>query len=284
MPDSTFINAMISLKDYYERIHFGFASSTLSLTPELQKECLDNPVYTAAEITFEQLQEMTDAEKKILRNRYFHIQCGSLLSPQLVQLVLHAGTNIRHEFVRTCEEILAVLQKNDIQTGILDFNLASVLQNQDDTELLKKILQMLYPDLQKTGRTLLLPVHIPFENPDIRGKVSSFLRDMMIPNLKLQLMIYPHELKPDFIPFDLTGNLRLETRSVYFCCNADCGNRLVREHIIPWLKYFALTSFTAPYFFCPFSHENRMASVVSKEYADLAQKILKSAEDTHTVS
>ena len=93
--------------------------------------------------------------------------------------------------------------------------------------------------------------------------------------LKLRLEIDPHQLKPDFKPEEIAGTFRLETRSVLFCCNADCGNRLLRQHLTPWMRYYALTGFPGPFLFCPFSQNNRLAVAESESYSRLTEELSK---------
>ena len=273
MRDSADIKNVPSLNGYYRKVSFGFASARLELTPERFPECADRKNFQAAELPFEYLSGLPDFELEKLRKRYRLLHCGNLLAPSLTTLILDAGKNMQREFVRTCAGLFRRLAELQLSAGALDFSLVQTLQDDERRKILSGLLRKLHPALQETGITLLLPMRLPLTDPALREKITGFLRDTMIPRLKLRLEIYPHELKQDFSPEALAGTFRLETGSVLFCCNADCGNRLLRQHLTPWMRYYALTGFPGPYLFCPFSQGNRLAAVESESYSRLSEEL-----------
>ena len=275
MRDSAVIKNIPSLNGYYRKVCFGFASARLELTPDRFAECADRKNFPAAELPFEFLSGRPEKELEKLRKRYRLLHCGNLLTPSLSTLILDAGSNMQREFVRTCTGIFKRMKELQLPAGALDFSLVQTLQDDQRRKILAGLLRKLHPVLQETGITLLLPVHLPLPDPALREKITGFLRDTMIPQLKLRLEIYPHELKQDFSPDGLAGTFRLETGSVLFCCNADCGNRLLRQHLTPWMRYYALTGFPGPFLFCPFSQDNRLAATESELYSRLAEELGK---------
>lgn len=273
MQDSDAIKNVIPLRDYSRKANFGFAAGRLALSGTLFDECTDRKEFSAVEISCEYFKSLPESRQQYLRKHFRRLHCGSLLTPSLATLVPGAGKHIRKEFVRTCEQVFRNLQTLEIECGALDFSLTAVLKDPDRKQQLSSLLRELHPALQAAGRTLLLPVRLPFDKADMPERVMGFLRDLMIPGLKLRLELYPHDMKPDFNPQELAKTLRLETRSVMFCFNADGGNRLMKVHIEPWLSYFALTGYTGPYLVCPFSLNNRLAAVESENYAALIQDL-----------
>lgn len=278
MQDSASIKNVLSLNRYYPKVHFGFAAARLGLSADLIRECTDRKNFAAAELPYEYYSSLPSAEKARLKKRFPMIHCGNLFVPELTALLLGAGKKIQQDFVRTCSGILYELAADGIRYGALDFALIQTLQDDSRREAVTGLLRKLHPVLQETGFTLLLPARLPLPGSLDKEKLTGFLRETMIAGLKLRLEIHPHELKPDFRPEELAGTLRLETGSVMFCCNADSGNLLLRVHLTPWLRYFALTAFPGPFLFCPFSRENRLAAAESEAFSKLTEEIAKSRE------
>ena len=273
MQDSAAIKNVTSLNGYYRKIHFGFAAGRLNLPPDRIPECTDRKSFSAAELPYEYLHPLPERTRKQLTERFSELHCGSLFAPELTALIPDAGKKIQREFIRTCAGMFRDLISGGIKYCALDFSLLQLVK--DDSGLLpvRQLLRKLHPVLQETGMTILLPVRLPLPDPGLCVKITDFLRSEMIPNLKLRLEIHPHELKQESCPEELAGTFRLETGSVLFCCNADGGNRILRAHLTPWLRYFSLTGFPGPYFFCPFSQHNRLAAIESEAFSKLAEAV-----------
>lgn len=273
MPDSDPVKNVISLRDYYPQLRFGFAAARANLPVSRLGECADLKYFEAIELHREQYDAIPSAERSAFLQRFKIVQAGSILETPLAYNILSAPESMQKDFVRTVSAALRGFEKAGIEFGTLHFSVASALEDPVRRKSLEKILRQLAPVLQETSRTLLLPFRIPAHKEDGINAFSAFLREMMIPNLKVRLDLYPHEMARDFDPVQLAGTLRLETRSVLFCYNADCGNRLVRAHLMPWLRYFSLLSFTGPFLVCPFSRDNRLASVEGEAFSRLAGEI-----------
>ena len=275
MQDLDSIKNIPSLNEYYRKVHFGFAAGRIRLEPSLMEECTDRRNFTAAEFPYEYFSALPEKIRKNLRKRFPALHCGNFFAPGQTALILGAGPHIRKEFIHTCTGIIRDLAACGIACGALDFSLPHILDNNDQIALAGSILRNLHPVLLETGVTLLLPVRLPFPVPEWKSRLSGFLRNLMISNVKLRLEIYPHELKPDFKPEVCADSLRLETASVVFCCNVDSGNRLLRPHLTPWLRYFALNGFRGPFLFAPFSQNNRLAVIESEAFSKLTEEICK---------
>ena len=264
-----------SLNDYYRKLQFGFAAGQVKLPSVLIERCTDQRNFSAVEFPFEYCSELTDFSLKKIRKRFPVIHCGNFFAREQTSLILGAGKKIRSDFIRTCKSILRDLAAAGIRCGSLDFSLNSILDDENQLTTVSDILRQLHPVLLETGIFLLLPVRLPVQDPENIVKISRFLRDQMIANLKLRLEIWPHGLKPDFKPEVEAGTLRLEAASVVFCCNADAGNRLVRAHLTPWMRYFALNGFPGPFLFAPFSRNSRLAGIESEAFSKLTEEICK---------
>ena len=275
MPASDSIKNIPSLNDYYRKLLFGFAAGRVNLSPAMIEDCTDRRNFSAAELSYEYCASLTPAAVRKLKKRFPEIHCGNFFTPGQTSLILGAGRNIRNDFIRTCRRMIRDLASAGIRCCSLDFSLTNILRDDDRLAVVSEILRKLHPALFETGMSLLLPVRLPLPDPEIIAGISAFLRERMITNLKLRLEIWPHVLKPDFKPEVLAGTLRLETGSVVFCCNADAGNRLIRAHLTPWLRYFALNGFHGPILFAPFSQNNRLAVNESDAFSKLTEEICK---------
>lgn len=275
MPASDPIKNIPSLNDYYRRIHFGLAAGRMNLAAEQMADCTEQPNFSAVELPCDYFSALSGPAREKLGKRFPMVHCGNLFAKELTALLPVAGKNIQRDFIRACRVRMPELATAGILCCVLDFSLIQVLGDEMQRKALSQILRQLHPVLHDSGMTVLLPVHLPLPDSKIKEQITSFLREQMIPGLKLRLEIYPHQLKPDFKPEDIAGTFRLETASVLFCCNADSGNRLLRVHLTPWLRYFALTGFPGPFLFCPFSQNNRLALVESEAFSKLTEEIGK---------
>lgn len=273
MPDSEPVKNVIRLRDYYPQLRFGFAAARTGLPPSRLSECADLKFFEAIELHREQYEAIPHAERAAFHQRFNVIQAGSILETPLAYNILNTAESMQMDFVRTVAAAIRGLAGAGIECGTLHFSIVSALEDPARRKALARILHQLAPVLQETSRFLLFPVRIPSQKEEGVEVISSFLREMMIPNLKVRLDLYPHEMAHDFDPVKLAGTLRLETRSVLFCYNADCGNRLVRAHLMPWLRYFSLVSFTGPFLVCPFSRDNRLAAVEGESFSKLAGEV-----------
>lgn len=276
MPDSRSIRREIVLSDYVRRARFGLAADRLGLSGPLLEECVDQKYFAAAEMPLEYWSGLTEARRERLGERFRPVQCGNLLPPSLAALIPEAAPRLRRDFVRVCGQLFRRLETLDVTCGALDFSLNAGLQNEPQRQKLASLLRELHPLLLATGRTLLLPLRLPSADTETALKAAAFLRELMISGLKLRLDLHPHALKRGFNPVELAGTLRLETRSVMFCVNADSGNKLLSAHILPWLEYFAPTGFSGPYLFCPFSYGNRLAAAESENCSRLTEELAES--------
>ncbi|MBO5724982.1 MAG: hypothetical protein J6S58_09165 [Lentisphaeria bacterium] len=273
MPDSVRAENLIRLGEYYPKLNFGFAGGALSLRGDLFTECCDRSGFTALEILPDQFHFASDAQKNLWNKRFHVIHCGTLLDSSLVRQIPEEEESLRREFLRTVTHLLVRMQQDSIPAGILDFGLSSILNDPEKKSALARLLTRLHNPLYRTGRILLLPLHLPCADPEMPEKVMRFLRELMISQLKVCLRIYPHEISREFSPYDLAGHLHQETASVQFRYHADSGNTLLRAHLVPWLRYFSRTGFTGPFLFCPFYREDRLASLQSLACSRLAEEL-----------
>ena len=212
--------------------------------------------------------------REALLERFPVVHGGNLMDKSLSRNIISAPVKIQDDFVAESARLLKMIAAQyRLHTVALDLSAGSAIADPVQKEALRRILRRLYPFLLENGQTLLLPFRLPVLGGCSAAELASFLRETMIPSIKVRLDIYPHELKKNSDPREIAGNLRFETRSVIFCYDADGGNRLLRAHLVPWLKYFALNAFYGPYFVCPFSQEYRLSPLEAESYSKLVEEL-----------
>ena len=217
---------------------------------------------------------MSVFRREALLERFPVVHGGNLMDKSLSRNIISAPVKIQDDFVAESARLLKMIAAQyRLHTVALDLSAGSAIADPVQKEALRRILRRLYPFLLENGQTLLLPFRLPVLGGCSAAELASFLRETMIPSIKVRLDIYPHELKKNSDPREIAGNLRFETRSVIFCYDADGGNRLLRAHLVPWLKYFALNAFYGPYFVCPFSQEYRLSPLEAESYSKLVEEL-----------
>lgn len=146
----------------------------------------------------------------------------------------------------------------------------TVLGNVSAEHGLQEILHAAAPILLRENMTLLLPYALPSEIP--ASEYSRFLRNTLLPCIKLRLDVHPWQMKPSLSPQNAAGTLRLETRVLTFRYDADCGNRILPVHVKEWKSYFSQMNLACSFLLCPFSRLNRMAYPEANQFAEIIQE------------
>lgn len=265
---------IIDMRRYYAKTVFGFAVAKTNLPVSRLPDAAEFKSFEALEIQHEQLDAMSVFRLEALLERFPVVHGGNLMDKSLSRNIISAPVKIQDDFVAESARLLKMIAAQyRLHTVALDLSAGSAIADPVQKEALRRILRRLYPFLLENGQTLLLPFRLPVLGGCSAAELASFLRETMIPSIKVRLDIYPHELKKNSDPREIAGNLRFETRSVIFCYDADGGNRLLRAHLVPWLKYFALNAFYGPYFVCPFSQEYRLSPLEAESYSKLVEEL-----------
>lgn len=254
---------------------FGFAFARTNMSGAKAYELLDVPGFTAAEIQHELLFSDDAMEKKVFTDRFKSVHAGSIIDRSLSSYVLSASRSIQDDFVAECEKVMEKLARRGLRSMTMDFGMNTVLASPELRSGALEILRRLAPGLVRLKITLMLPFRIPALTSVRPADMSAFLRESMIPNLKVSLDIHPHELHSDFTVKDAAGTLPYEARSVFFTYDADCGNRLMKQHLQPWFDAFAFIGFRGPYFLCPYSKNHRLSVPEAESFIKLVSDLRK---------
>lgn len=234
---------------------------------------LDFPRFHAIEVPAEFFAGTLTQTAGKLASRFPIVHCGGLLEQQLTANVPLCSLQIQEEFILQCGRMIEALSVNHVHTATLEFDMNSVLCNPDSTAAVMRIVRRLSGSLLKHDMVLLLPFRLPSmtdANPEL---MMSFLRNTMAPNLKVRLDLYPHALPKDFTPEHTAGLLGFETRSMVFVYDADSGNRLVPEHVIPWVNHLAKLGIHGPFLSCPNSYHHRMVFPEAESFSEFVSDL-----------
>ena len=265
---------IIDMRACYAKALFGFAAAKTNLPASRLSEAAECRNFEALEIQHELFDSLPAHRREEWKKRFRIIHAGSLTARSLSFSITSAPEKIRAGFVEESAWLLhSIAAKHGFRIAALDLPAGAVVADPAQKKILRRILEKLHPVLRENGQTLLLPFRLPVSGGCSPLEFAAFLRESMIPQVKVHLEIHPHELRKDFDPRAVAGNLRFETRAVTFCYDADCGNRLLRQHLAPWLKYFALNAFYGPYFVCPFSQEYRLSPLEAESYSKLVEEL-----------
>lgn len=212
----------------------------------------------------------TDLRKKIFRN-IKEIHAGPLMERTVTDAVLRGNFRQRMEYAEEAVRILNGLAGAGIRDIALDCTLTDILCNAETEEALRLILRLLAPALLKNGQTLLLPWRIPSAVPP--QEMTRFLRDTLLPCVKVRLETHPCEMDMP-VNTACAGALLRETECFCFLFDADCGAHIVRNHILPWLKWQEQADRTVPFFLAPISQRQRMSYPEAEAWERLASEFL----------
>lgn len=259
---------------------FGLALSSMCMTAEGIGDFLEFPEFDAVELPCE-IFTAKHRENAALRKRIFQsyrrVLCGGIMDSRLTGTVPFADRRMRTAFVCECEKIIVQLAAQGIHTASLECPVGAALANSESANALREILLMLAGPLNQCAFTLLLPVILPDPDGPAPERIALFMRNLLIPNIKLRIDVHPWRITGGMTPKQLCGHLNFETRAISFRYDADCGNRVLRNHLKPWLAYLAETSFSGPALLCPFSQRNRMALAEAELFAGMIADLREDA-------
>ena len=200
------------------------------------------------------------------------LHAGPLMERSVTDaVILYGDFRRRMEFAEEAVRILNTLAALGIRKIALDCTLSDIPRDEEGQEPFRQLLRLLAPALLRNGQTLLLPYRIPSEMPP--QAMTELLRNTLLPCIKARLEIHPCEMK---MPVDTTcaGQLRRETESFCFLFDADCGAHIVRNHILPWLKWMEDADRAVPFFLAPVSQRQRMTYPEAEAWERLAAEFL----------
>ena len=197
---------IIDMRRYYAKTVFGFAVAKTNLPVSRLPDAAEFKSFEALEIQHEQLDAMSVFRREALLERFPVVHGGNLMDKSLSRNIISAPVKIQDDFVAESARLLKMIAAQyRLHTVALDLSAGSAIADPVQKEALRRILRRLYPFLLENGQTLLLPFRLPVLGGCSAAELASFLRETMIPSIKVRLDIYPHELKKNSDPREIGG-------------------------------------------------------------------------------
>lgn len=255
---------------------FGMALSRIGMQQPMEiRDYLDFSAFTAMELPWE-IFAGNDPESSALCKEAFRsekrIICGSVMDSRLSRGIIFAEDKFQRDFSRQLARAMQFLASCGIDTATLDCPLENLLSSEEAQNDMHKILLGAAPVLIKENMTLLIPCTIPAPEP--MSHALRFMRNTMIPGVKLKLEIMPWS--PDFAKqpvSELLGSLLLEAGSVSFRYDADCGNRIMKKQVKPVIEALKRVNFTGTVMLAPMSQRNRMTYPEACQFSEILEEL-----------
>lgn len=114
-------------------------------------------------------------------------------------------------------------------------------------ELIKKVSVLAFANNIRID----LPLRMPFILDDIAQFHIKFLKEAISPSVALSIDIHPHELSRDFSVEQLMRWSKFDIGTIRFIYEPEAGNRIVKQHILPWIKFLSKNGYKGEIFFAP---------------------------------
>ena len=243
---------MLKLKEDFSlaQAKYGLSLSWSGLDSNALSECLGLPGIEAAGIQVDSLS--ADALSKLRSERHgFVLHAGRLLDQSVSENILYAPQKMREAFAEKISALLMLAKTNGFACASLDIGLEQSLADSKLRQTALELFRRMIPALLKSGVKLALPCRVPsLSRESYPGELALFIKDCMVPGLKVSLELHPHELQQGFDPAPLIKGLEFDIASVILMYNADNGT-LVKAHIEPWVTMLLRYGFKGPYLACP---------------------------------
>jgi hypothetical protein len=190
---------------------------------------------------------MDSFRKKPLKYRHL----VELMPPSVTRGISDQKSGIVKGFKEQFELSLEKLSFLGIEALVVDFGLETAFSNPEFRASCLALIKSFSHALHKRRMTLLLPVRIPFSDPEYPEFLLSFSKDLMYPGVKFSINIYPHELIKGFSPEDLLRWFRFDIGVVRMIYEPEMGNRLVEKLVFPWIDYLSENMIFSKMTFCP---------------------------------
>ena len=260
-----------------EHFKFGMAFSVMRMSAANICDYLNFPEFDALELPWETLIAPDDEKAQFLNReivrREKKVLCGGTMVLQLASEIAFAPEKLRKSFAAELEKSLLLLADLGFQDVTLECPLERIAGNTDAEKAFREIVLRVAPVLLQRNMTMLVPAKFPCGNV---AEIMKLLRDTMIPNIKLRLDVYPWALPEKAGLRETAGLLGFETRAVVFRYDADCGNRILKQHITQWINYLNRTGSRALLLLSPHSQRNRMAFPEATQFSGIIGELRNS--------
>ena len=241
-------------------------------------DCIELPGLEAAGIPAETL---SDAALKKFHHRHpdFPLHAGRIIDQTLSQNILYAPKKMREDFARQLASLLSSAAARGFASASLDLGLEGSMEDKNLRQAAISIIRELAPTLIKAPLKLALPCRVPsLTKENYPAALAEFIKDCMIPGVKVSLEVHPHELPADFSAAAQIRGIEFDLALVTLMFSADSGNRIVRAHLEPWISLLGAYGFKGPYLICPKSGDRTRLPAECETLAKLIESIRKSPQ------
>ncbi len=254
---------------------FGMAFAGMNISPEEMEDFLGIEEFNAAELPWEILVHARhDTLRKKAAKQFECLYCGGIMDTRLSRNIPFMDAKTVRAFSLQLENSLRTLAEANIHAAVLECPLNGILGNAGAEETLRTILKSASGILLEADITLLLPLSLPEpERNDLPQEAARFIRNTLLPKVKLRLDINPWLIEKNQDIRALAGMLHFECAALMFHYNADGGGRILKRQITPWLDYLSVSAFSGAVLLCPHSAGNRMAMPEADSFSKIISEL-----------
>lgn len=223
---------------------------------------------------FESLTEITDfggfalqTEAEIFNSaafirKYSTINCRSLIirnpvPARLNRLILDSSFKLQTDYLESLEKELEKYSKVDVDKILLDFDLPTVIANEEKypafTQILSAIKGMTYA--KNIGFELLF--RLPFNGMEDFAAIAAFFRQQSMTNLNYALDLHIHEAHLDSGELaELLLPVQYDIGTINFVYDAALGNRINLHNLKKITDLMSAKCLHCQYFLCPSGNVN----------------------------
>lgn len=256
---------------------FGMAFSVMRMNMADIGDYLNFQEFDAVELPWETLLSPNDENAENLKREVIRrkktILFGGTMVLQLANEIMFAPAKLRKSFASELEKSLLVLADLGFTDVTLECPLERIAGDEEAEKAFREIVLRVAPVLIDRNITMLVPVKFPCEDA---SAVMKLLRDTMIPNIKLRVDVYPWLIDEGTNLRRAAALLGFEVRAVLFRYDADCGNRILKQHILMWIEYLNRFGTKALFLLSPHSQRNRMAFPEATRFSGIINELQNS--------
>lgn len=249
---------------------FGMAFGALEMSESGIRDYLEYPHFSALELPLDLfLQEDSDFFDRIPNDKYYAVHCSNIMDRELSEKICFENETLQKDFIDKAENVLKKICERNCHTVTFSCDMEQIFSDPSAEKTLTALLHRLAPVLLQYKMTLLLPFRIPACSTERITQMNRFLRNCMIPNVKLQLEIYPYDSDIADPSSVVSNGLFFEARSLIFFYDADCGNRITKNVVRAWINTLDRYCFSGPVFLAPYSQRHRMVFPEAESFANI---------------
>lgn len=210
----------------------------------------DMPHFKALELPGHFFED-TDLPDVLSRKKWFYIHVSQIVSNSLARSIAEQSPKMIMDFVETMDKNIRKLKQFYVDSCSVDFSLEYLYENPKTYGSMVDLFKKFIPVLYDTGINFCIPAKIPSGSEELPEFFLSFMREVMSPNMRFSVDIYPHRLGKDFKMETLFHWFNLDSVVVRFVYDAAVGDHLLKASVQPWIKYLKHIGFTGAVIFSP---------------------------------